>query len=651
MKNKKMENDDFKFEVELLKELDTIQMPAFKEEKDKQEYKEEDNTRIYISKLFKDFEEVYEYISDIILDIKKNIPKYNAKLFKISTLNELEKLNNCYHKYYDDMFKKLDKIEAFLLLRKSLNVSDNNIVKNNNAISEDVMKIKRVLFYFSVKLVLKKDIFLEEKNNKNDILNNNDKNAKNKEKLRQKEEREREEYKKLKYIKEQRDTILMKKHEFNKNILYLKKHGIEGSEKVLDNNLELFLEIYNAYSNIYTKDKLFEKFVGKSKVIRSDWFYENAKSALSEENILKYLFLKKKIIEKKLLFKKDIERLSKEKEKEKDKGKERKKQNKKEKENNYNIITVEKANEIILEALKVLGKEYTNTLEGVFKNNQIDYFKRKNKQIVNTTMAIYDGYILLQNDRKKDINIYTYIHEVGHLIRYMKGTYTDVNAIEEMFAIFNEKLLFDYLKEYTKEYEEEKKNYDSNDNKNNYNYNEYNEIVIKKYMILVCDGLLNFLDMTFNTLAAYIFQEEVINRIYEGDNNIEELKEFALNKMKDILETMKKLTGDEKEDKKELYDFLITNVYLKPFYPITYYLAVVLTFNISKEIKQREENSINCNSSNSDINRESINEIYDLICNDNLNIDSILETYNICAEDIFNIFELLEYYKNASKKI
>lgn len=626
-------------EIELLKELDNIHIPVFKEEsieeKETETEKEEDNTRIYTSKIFKDFNEVYEYILDISSDAKKNIPKYNAKLFKISNLNELEKLNSSYRKYYDDMYRRLDKIEAFLLLRKSLNVSDNNIVKNNNAISEDVMKIKRVLFSFSVKLVLKKDIFLEEKNNKNDILNSKDKSAKNKEKLRQKEERKREEDKKLEYIKEQRDTILRKKHEFNKNILYLKKYDVEENEKVLDKNLELFLEIYNAYSNIYTKDKLFEKFVGKSKVIRSDWSYENAKSALSEENILKYLFLKKKIIEKKLLFKKDIERLS------------------KEKENNYNIITVEKANEIILNALEVLGEEYTNTLEGVFKNNQIDYFKRKNKQRTNNTLAIYDGYILLQNDRKKDINIYTYIHEVGHLIRYMKGTYTDVNAVEEMFAIFNEKLLFNYLKEYTKEYEEEKKNDDDNNNKN-----YYNEIIIKKYMILVCDGLLNFLDMTFNILAAYIFQEEIISRIYEGNNdNIEELKEFALNKRKDILETIKKLTGDEKEDKKELCDFLLTNVYLKPYYPITYYLAVVLTFNILKEIKQREENSINCNSSHSsnsnniDNNDNNSNEIYNLICNDNLSIDSILETYNICDEDIFNIFELLEYYKSVSKKV
>lgn len=630
--NKKYELEEIKL-LKLLKELDTIHTSVFKDEKEDNKANKEDNTRIYTSKIFKNFEEAYEYILDISSDIKKNMPKYNEKLFKISSLNELEKLNSSYRKYYDNIYRKLDKIEAFLLLRKNLNVSDNNIVKNNNAISKDVMKIKRVLFSFSVKLVLKKEMFLEEKNNKKNIANNsNDKNDKTKEKSRQKEER-KEEDKKLKYIKEQRDTILSKKHEFNKNILYLKKYDVEENEKVLDKNLELFLEIYNAYSNIYTKDKLFEKFVGKSKVIRSDWFYENTKSALSEENILKYLFLKKKIIEKKLLFKKDIERLS------------------KEKENNYNIITVEKANEIILNALEVLGEEYTNTLEGVFKNNQIDYFKRKNKQRVNTTMAIYDGYILLQNDRKKDINIYTYIHELGHLIRYMKGTYTDVNAVEEMFAIFNEKLLFNYLKEYTKEYEEEKKNDDDNNNKN-----YYNEIIIKKYMLLLCDGLLNFLDMTFNTLAAYIFQEEIISRIYEGNNdNIEELKEFALNKRKDILETMKKLTGNEKEDKKELYDFLLTNVYLKPYYPITYYLAVVLNFNILKEIKQREENSINCNSSNSNANSNrsdnNSNEIYNLICDDNLNIDSILETYNICAEDIFNIFELLEHYKNDIKRI
>lgn len=628
--------------LKLLKELDNIHMPAFKEEsieeeKETENEKEEDNTRIYTSKIFKDFNEVYEYILDISSDVKKNIPKYNAKLFKISNLSELEKLNSSYRKFYDDMYIRLDKIEAFLLLRKNLNVSDNNIVKNNNAISKDVMKIKRVLFSFSVKLVLKKEMFLEEKNNEKNIANNsNYKNDKNKEERK----REREEYKKLKYIKEQRDTILMKKHEFNKNILYLKKHDIEENEKVLDNNLELFLEISIAYSKIYTKDELFEKFVCKSKVIRSDWFYENAKSALSEENILKYLFLKKKIIEKKLLFKKDIERLSKNEEEnnnEKENAKnekDKKEKIKKQKENNDNIITVDKANEIILNALKVLGEEYTNTLERVFGNNQIDYFKRKNKQRTNNTLAVYDGYILLQNDRKKDINIYTYIHEVGHLIRYMKGTYTDVNAVEEMFAIFNEKLLFDYLKEYIKEYEEKKKNDYGNNNKN-----DYNEIVIKKYMIHLCDGLLNFFDMTFNTLAAYIFQEEIISGIYECNNdNIEEIKEFALNKREDILENMKKLTGNEKEDKKELYDFLLTNVYLKPYYPITYYLAVILIFNISKEIKQREENN-------------NTNELYNLICNDSLSIDSILEEYNICDEDIFNVFELLEYYKKESKEI
>ncbi len=577
MKNKKMENDDFKFEVELLKELETIQMPAFKEEKDKQEYKEEDNTRIYISKLFKDFEEVYEYISDIILDIKKNIPKYNAKLFKISTLNELKKLNNSYHKYYDDMFKKLDKIEAFLFLRKALNITDQNILKNNSIIYEDVRKIKKTLFKFSKKILKKKE--------KNICI-------------KEKEEKK----KKGKYTRHKKNNILRKEDEFSKNILKLKNNEIEkigkvgDNKKFIDDNLTLLLEIYCIYSSIYTKEEMFENIIGKSDILNNDVFFKKAKEILSNDNILRYNELKKKVIRKKKHIKKELE-----------------------KEKECNVLDIQMSNDIILKTLNILGKDYVKTLASVFENNQIDYFKNEKKQSGNVTIGKYNGYIILENEEGKDIDIYAYIHELGHLVRYVQDTYSNYHVIEEMYATLNEALLFKYINKVNDERNEKEKK----------------KVISKKYMLLICDGILYFLDKIFNTLECYVFQNDIFDKIIElkeeitGKNSKKEidkicdekmkaLKAFALKRRKDNLKMLQKENIDKK-----VYSFLCNKNFLNPYYSITYFLSVILSFNILNDKKT--------------------------ISMEEKDIDSVIEKYEMSIVELFNVCNILEYFEDIIK--
>ena len=78
-------------------------------------------------------------------------------------------------------------------------------------------------------------------------------------------------------------------------------------------------------------------------------------------------------------------------------------------------IPYEKAQEIILEALKPLGEEYLENVKKAFAEGWIDVYGNEGKQGGAYSWGSYDSksYILLSY--KDDLNsLFTLIHEMGH---------------------------------------------------------------------------------------------------------------------------------------------------------------------------------------------------------------------------------------------
>lgn len=115
-------------------------------------------------------------------------------------------------------------------------------------------------------------------------------------------------------------------------------------------------------------------------------------------------------------------------------------------------ITFEEAKQEVLDALQVLGKQYTNKLEEAFENNWIDVYAKPNKRGGAYSMGVYGVHpFVLTNfvNSKRDVS--TIAHELGHSMhsyysnsnqRIIDANYTIMVA--EVASTVNEILLSDY---------------------------------------------------------------------------------------------------------------------------------------------------------------------------------------------------------------
>lgn len=115
-------------------------------------------------------------------------------------------------------------------------------------------------------------------------------------------------------------------------------------------------------------------------------------------------------------------------------------------------ISFDEAKQEILNALQVLGKEYTNKLEEAFNNNWIDIYPNDNKRSGAYSMGVYGVHpFVLTNfvNSKRDVS--TIAHELGHA---MHSDYSNTNQsvidanytimVAEVASTVNEILLSDY---------------------------------------------------------------------------------------------------------------------------------------------------------------------------------------------------------------
>ena len=122
-------------------------------------------------------------------------------------------------------------------------------------------------------------------------------------------------------------------------------------------------------------------------------------------------------------------------------------------------VPFEKAREIVLEALAVLGPDYVAQLERAFRERWIDVFENRGKRTGAYSWGAYGvhPYILLNYNNRLD-DVFTLAHELGHAMHshftwstqpYIYGDYSIFVA--EVASTVNEALLTQYLLERTED--------------------------------------------------------------------------------------------------------------------------------------------------------------------------------------------------------
>ena len=115
-------------------------------------------------------------------------------------------------------------------------------------------------------------------------------------------------------------------------------------------------------------------------------------------------------------------------------------------------ITFEEAKQEVLNALQVLGEQYTNKLKEAFENNWIDVYAKPNKRGGAYSMGVYGVHpFVLTNfvNSKRDVS--TIAHELGHSMHsyYSNRNQSVIDAnytimVAEVASTVNEILLADY---------------------------------------------------------------------------------------------------------------------------------------------------------------------------------------------------------------
>ncbi len=129
---------------------------------------------------------------------------------------------------------------------------------------------------------------------------------------------------------------------------------------------------------------------------------------------------------------------------------------------NEKEYSFEEAKELVLNALSILGDDYTKVLNKAFDNNWIDVFPTKNKRSGGYCTAVYNShpYVFLNFDNRYG-EVSTVAHELGHAMHYYYSIKNN-NYVDYSYSIFvaevasqvNEIILSDYMIKNSKDKQE-----------------------------------------------------------------------------------------------------------------------------------------------------------------------------------------------------
>ena len=116
-------------------------------------------------------------------------------------------------------------------------------------------------------------------------------------------------------------------------------------------------------------------------------------------------------------------------------------------------IEYEDAKQTVLDALGIMGEEYTNQLKKAFENNWVDVYETPNKRAGAYSMGVYGVHpFVLLNFVNSSRDVATIAHELGHSMHsyYANRTQNAINAnytimVAEVASTVNEILLASYL--------------------------------------------------------------------------------------------------------------------------------------------------------------------------------------------------------------
>ncbi len=129
---------------------------------------------------------------------------------------------------------------------------------------------------------------------------------------------------------------------------------------------------------------------------------------------------------------------------------------------NEKEYSFEEAKELVLNALSILGDDYTKVLNKAFDNNWIDVFPTKNKRSGGYCTAVYNShpYVFLNFDNRYG-EVSTIAHELGHAMHsyysIKNNNYVDYSYsifVAEVASQVNEIILSDYMIKNSKDKQE-----------------------------------------------------------------------------------------------------------------------------------------------------------------------------------------------------
>ncbi|SHH04937.1 oligopeptidase F. Metallo peptidase. MEROPS family M03B [Thermosyntropha lipolytica DSM 11003] len=179
-----------------------------------------------------------------------------------------------------------------------------------------------------------------------------------------------------------------------------------------------------------------------------------------------------------------------------------------------------KAKELVLEGLKVLGDDYVNQLKKGMENGWIDVYENEGKTGGAYSWGCYDShpYVLLNYDNRLD-DVFTLAHEMGHALH---SYYSNTNQpyvysqypilLAEVASTVNESLLLDYMLKNTND--EKEKLYLINHYLEEFRGTVYRQTMFAEFEKIVHEKVEKGEPVTVDEFCK-IYRE--LNRFYYGD--------------------------------------------------------------------------------------------------------------------------------------